>query len=428
MSGMIESVTIILELLAILLCLSNLYEKGIKLDFYVFSLAVIDIFIITGINECELPPYVSIFVYVAVITYCLFYYKKNLRITLVNCCLAFLLIGLLQLIYCIPVYYLYDREKGIPGFNSFLINLLSIATVLIVKNKIRLKQISDFIQRKSWIIKAFFTLIVIYLLINLFHMQVNDAIENMDFIQIIFFVLLFFLAVNEWQKAILDAERKKTQLEMNKLYYDAYDELILLIRERQHDMKNHINAILGMIYTIDNYEDLVASQKKYCNDVIIKSKETKLLLSIGNPLIAGFLYRKLQEAQKSKITIECKVASNESCYIVPEYELIEMLGIMIDNAIDALKGMEIDKKILVKIEDRKNELLILVANISRYYKPDEICRFFQKDFTSKGKGHGIGLSKLKKMIKERKGDIAVTNEMIDGSNFLQFCIVLPKRE
>lgn len=259
-------------------------------------------------------------------------------------------------------------------------------------------------------------------------MKENGAIENMDFIQIIFFVLLFFLAVNEWQKAILDAERKKTQLEMNKLYYDAYDELILLIRERQHDMKNHINAILGMIYTIDNYEDLVASQKKYCNDVIIKSKETKLLLLIGNPLIAGFLYRKLQEAQKSKIAIECKVASNESCYTVPEYELIEMLGIMIDNAIDALKGMEIDKKILVKIEDRKDELLILVANISRYYKPDEICRFFQKDFTSKGKGHGIGLSKLKKMIKERKGDIAVTNEMIDGSNFLQFCIVLPKRE
>ena len=41
MSGMIESVTIILELLAILLCLSNLYEKRIKLDFYSLLLAVI---------------------------------------------------------------------------------------------------------------------------------------------------------------------------------------------------------------------------------------------------------------------------------------------------------------------------------------------------------------------------------------------------
>ena len=106
----------------------------------------------------------------------------------------------------------------------------------------------------------------------------NNVIENSDVIQIVFFVILFFLIINEWQKAIEDAERKRTQLEMNELYYDAYDELILLIRERQHDMKNHINAILGMIHTIDNYEDLVESQKQYCNDVVEKSKETKLLL------------------------------------------------------------------------------------------------------------------------------------------------------
>lgn len=426
MSGVIESVTIVLELMAILICLSNLFEKKMKLDVYVIALAIIDIFVITGINELGFPAYASILVYIAVFAYCLFYYKKNLRVVLINCFLAFLIISILQLLFCIPIYYLYNREKGMVGLNSLLVNISSIITVLLTKKKIKLKPISDFIQQKSWIIKIFFALMVMYLLINLFHMQVNDAIENKDFIQIIFFIILFFLAANEWQKAIADAERKRTQLEMNRLYYDAYDELILLIRERQHDMKNHISAILGMIYTIDNYEELVENQKKYCDDVMEKSKETKLLLSIGNPLIAGFLYRKFQEAQKNEIAIDCKVSSKESNYIIPEYEVIEILGILIDNSIEALETSKNGKKILVQIDDQSQEIRILVANISRYYRPDEISKFFQKDFTSKGKGHGIGLTKLKKIVKEKEGDISVTNEEIEGDNYLQFCIAFKK--
>ncbi|MCI8356326.1 MAG: GHKL domain-containing protein [Lachnospiraceae bacterium] len=270
--------------------------------------------------------------------------------------------------------------------------------------------------------------IIVYVFANAFYMKINKNIENTDLIQIIFFMILFFLAINEWQKAIIDAERKRTQLEMNELYYDAYDELILLIRERQHDMKSHINAILGMIYTIDNYDDLVESQKKYCDDVIGKNKETKLLLSIGNPLVAGFLFRKYQDAQKFEIEIECKVASKENNFFVPEYELIEILGILIDNAIEALSIRTVHgKKIYVEIKDTNENLQILVANISQYYGPDEICKFFQKDYSSKGKGHGIGLHKLKKVVKEKDGDIMVTNEKIDENNYLQFSIILPKK-
>lgn len=308
-------------------------------------------------------------------------------------------------------------------------NVASIITITFVVKKVRFKKISDFLQRRSWIIKILFTFIILYLFANLFYVQVYDVIENADFIQILFFVVLFFLAINEWQKAIVDAERKKTQLEMNKLYYDAYDELLLLIRERQHDMKNHINAILGMIYTIDNYEDLVKSQRKYCDDIVEKNKETKLLLAISNPLIAGFLYRKFQEAQNQKILIECKVASKDDSYGIPEYELIEMMGILLDNAMEALNEKEeTERNIFVEIEDREENLQIMVANKSRYYDPDEICRFFQKDYSSKGKGHGIGLTKLKRIVQEKDGDIMVTNETRNASNYLQFCLIFPKKK
>ncbi|MBO5055868.1 MAG: GHKL domain-containing protein [Lachnospiraceae bacterium] len=277
--------------------------------------------------------------------------------------------------------------------------------------------------------KILFVSIMLYLFVNIFYMKINLSINNEDFIQIIFFIILFFLAINEWQKAIAEAERKKTQLEMNKLYYDAYDELLTLVRERQHDLKNHISAILGMVYTIDNYDELVRSQKEYCNKVMEKSKETKLLLTAGNPLIAGFLYRKIQEAKEKGIDVEYKVIAGSSDFYIPEYELVEMLGILLDNAIEAEEESEITpKEVRVEIGDRKWQFAFLVENTSRVFSQDEIDKFFQKDFTSKGKGHGIGLTKLKKMVHEMDGDLIVTNSERSGINYLQFGVIINKKE
>ncbi len=429
MLGVIEIISLVLELFVVLVSLSNLFDRHFKIDIYAIMVTSVYLFIFEAINIGDFPAYIAFIAYAAIFVYCIFKYKKSIRVTLINCLLSFAIISLFQLVFCIPVYYLYDKEGGIVGFNSLLVNALSIVAIIFVHNKFKLKRISDFIQQRSWIVKTIFIFIVIYLFINLLSVQINDAIENSDVIQFVFFIILFFLAVSEWQKAIADAERKKTQLEMNKLYYDAYDELLLLIRERQHDMKNHINAILGMIYTIDNYEDLVESQRKYCDDIVEKNKETKLLLSISNPLIAGFLYRKFQEAQKQKILIECKVASKDDNYGIPEYELIEMMGILLDNAMEALNEKEeTERNIFVEIEDREENLQIMVANKSRYYDPEEICRFFQKDYSSKGKGHGIGLTKLKRIVQEKDGDIMVTNEKRNESNYLQFCLIFPKKK
>lgn len=429
MLGVIESVALVLEVSIILVLLANLFDKHLKVNVYTIVIVLVYLFIFKAINSGDFPTFTALLAYASIFVYGLFIYKKSVRITLINFFLSFVIGCLLQLVLSIPVYYVYNKEIGIMGLNALLVNAICMLIVAMASKKVRLKRISDFIQQRSWIIKFSFLFIIIYIIINTFYMKLNSNIENADYIQMIFFAILFFLAINEWQKAITDAERKRTQLEMNKLYYDAYDELLLLIRERQHDMKNHINAILGMIYTVDNYEDLVEKQRKYCDEVIAQNKETKLLLSIGNPLIAGFLYRKYQEAQRQEIFLECKVAAKDDNYYIPEYEMIEMLGVLLDNAIDALRdAIGLEKKIFVAIEDYENIFRVLVANCSRYYDPEEICRFFQKDYSSKGKGLGIGLTKLKRIVEEKDGDIMATNEIIDGNNYLQFNLIFTKKK
>lgn len=241
--------------------------------------------------------------------------------------------------------------------------------------------------------------------------------------------ILLFLMLFQWQKARAEAERKIRQAKMSSLYYEAYDELLTLVRERQHDMNNHINAILGMIYTIDNYEDLVRSQREYLCEVMEQSHEARLLLAIENPLVIGFIYRKIQQADQYGIRVEHQIAMGEKETGVPDYELIEILGILFDNAMDALIGSaEGQKLIRLEISCENIRLWICVANVSRVFAADEIERFFQEDYTSKGKGHGVGLKKLRKIVLHRKGEIMVSNKREGNVNFLEFCVWLPGKE
>ena len=46
----------------------------------------------------------------------------------------------------------------------------------------------------------------------------------------------------------------------------------------------------------------------------------------------------------------------------------------------------------------------------------------------KGKGHGIGLKKLRKIVLHRKGEIMVSNNREGNVNFLEFCVWLPGKE
>lgn len=106
--------------------------------------------------------------------------------------------------------------------------------------------------------------------LNFYQMKKEGTILKESYIQMVYFILIFLFVIYEWQKSRLDAEKKKTQLEMNRLYFDAYDQLILLVRQRQHDMKSHIGAIRSMIYTTDNYAELVAKQEEYCDYITKK--------------------------------------------------------------------------------------------------------------------------------------------------------------
>lgn len=59
------------------------------------------------------------------------------------------------------------------------------------------------------------------------------------------------------------------------------------------------------------------------------------LLKINLSVVAGFVYSKITEAQKDQKELVVQVASRDLKSRMPEYELIRIIGILIDNALES---------------------------------------------------------------------------------------------
>lgn len=430
-SGLVSNLKVIAELFLYIYCLAELFGQKLKIGIHAVVFIIIDLFLMAGINDFGFPRYLQSLGYIAMFLYGLLYYKESIKSTIVNCFLAFLIVAFLPLFLYLPLYWILYSEYKYEYVNVYglLVNLGSILLIALCQSKIKLKHLSDYCLKRSKMILIIVVLILFGFGFEFYQIIDKHMLLGETYFKIVYFLVIVLFIVYEWQKSRMDVEKKKAQLEMNKLYYEAYDQLIMLVRERQHDMKNHINAILSLAYTTENYDELIAKQEEYCGFIIEQNEKTKLVLSSGNPLIAGFLYSKMREAENHHITMNYKIGLQKAEIAIPEYELVEMAGILLDNAVEALNGIEEEdfvKKIYFSMKETERNIKILAANTSPYYEDDLTSYFFEPGYSSKGPNRGIGLPKLKRLIQNRRGNIIVYNELHDDLNYLTFEIELPK--
>ena len=103
-------------------------------------------------------------------------------------------------------------------------------------------------------------------------------------------------------------------------------------------------------------------------------------------------------------------------------DCIEIVGIFLDNAVEAL-SKEKDKSIILEMFAMEQKVEIRVKNVSPYYENDEIAKFFQHNYSTKGKNRGIGLAKIKDLQKKYKFDILVEMQEIHNKNWISFSVI-----
>ena len=149
-------------------------------------------------------------------------------------------------------------------------------------------------------------------------------------------------------------------------------------------------------------------------------------MKADNPLLIGFLYGNFVKIEKLGVEITYKIDIGDFDVSIPIYKLVEILGNLLKNAVEAMKDITENKALHVTGIEVNGQFDIEVRNRSQYIGYGEIESFFRKGFSKKGKNRGLGLYNVKKICNEYSLNILCDNKLLDSMNWLSFTVTNKK--
>lgn len=238
----------------------------------------------------------------------------------------------------------------------------------------------------------------------------NDKLPTfIILINIISLIAYFTISIYSLVKT-MKLERTTADLEQEKLYNKTLQILHDNVRAFKHDFSNIIAGIGGYIATkyMDGLERYYKQLLQDCNQVNNLSSLSPD--SINNPAVYTVLANKYYKADSLGIKINLETFVDFNSLHMGIYEFTRVLGILMDNAIEA--ASECDKKIInviIRNDVQCNRQLLIIENT--YNNKDvDIDRLSEKGYSTKPNNTGLGLWEVNKIIKRHKNLACFTSK------------------
>jgi len=186
------------------------------------------------------------------------------------------------------------------------------------------------------------------------------------------------------------------------------------IRKVQHDMKQHLTVISG--YVNDNKVD---ECKEYLDTLLPQSGNIGNLISSDNRVLDYLINSKLAPLTDTKVVISGSVGDLSD---IKEFDLVCLMGNILDNAIEALDRIEspFDKRIeLLFIRQNSNRIIICKNTIEN----SVLTGNKELKTTKRGKdSHGYGTKIVAKIVSDYHGIVDYFEEF----NMFGVQVILPE--
>lgn len=384
-----------------------------KICFKGFScvLFVINEIILSGINLGILPNFLVLFVHIILFLYLWLKFKKSLKDSIIKFCIIFILGWITEILAAIIVdyigFYLTNKSWKLVLINAVSLSIAFLITHIIKKKR---KSVNMKIEYKSLVKTILICIIPIGILILAYIDSHKMKIWYNVFVAAFSVIVLWYFVKVQRTKA--EMEQKELELNINRLYGNLFENDINNIRKKQHSFKNQLAAIYSSHKTAKSLNELIELQKRYC-DMIQEESEYEYILTVCNePILAGFLYYKCVYCKSKKVKVDANIRVDKWSCDIMLYELIEILGIFIDNALEQeLENDFSDKKIHITFIESEDKFYISVANRIKDRAKVKLTKIFEQGYSTKGEKRGLGLSRAKQICDMYRQEIKV---MLEG--------------
>ena len=269
---------------------------------------------------------------------------------------------------------------------------------------------------------TFLTLAFFYL--NIMMMPDYRSYEAIQFNLWIFSIYLMLILIIAATMVILSIKQYKIQAhEQEQQNFSNYLQLLEQTNEDtrsfQHD---YINILTSLRHYIEK-EDIPALKTYFYDQILPTQKkeiDNSVMLDELNHLkidgLKGLLTTKFIHGKERNIPIHLEVSEEIANISMDIIELNRILGILIDNAIEASKVID-DPMIRIAFIKLEQSALIVILNKIPEDTELKVHDVFREGYSTKGKSRGSGLSILKEII-NANNHIALHTK-IDTNYFIQ---------
>ncbi len=279
---------------------------------------------------------------------------------------------------------------------------------------------------------ALLLLITIYLFDNLIPGQ-NGSVGRMIYNNVLhvsgyLLVMLFlFLAMRRSWLEQIQTEAKQKALQDLQDYTHNLEVMYNGLRSFKHDYVNILLSISGYIENgdMDELKDFFET-KIFPTKNLIDQGDYKLnqLSNIGVLEIKSLLSAKMIYAHESGIDVAIDIPDRVDSFLIDTVNLARILGIFLDNAIEAALETK-QPQIGLNIIQNKSGVSIIISN--RFWDNGMVLhRLKQKGFSTKTGHQGIGLSNAQKIISSYDNVLLETTMQHDC--FVQHMELTAKKE
>lgn len=366
----------------------------------IFSLLIT---INTNLNNSYSRAFIS-YVFIMINYYLI--YNENFNVVFIKGTICYFLTLLFEILFSIALV-----PTGIINLESFDKNIIlkicfSFLTVLLPFLLLSIKKLKIFLNK---LIKALdrpiiTTIVMISSLIFAstlaykFVTEFSSKVYIDNIILIIFFISLLALIIHN--RFVINSEVRKTEelLELITKYEKKNDEY----RAYKHELLNNLLALKSI--KNKNTKEFDSSLDELISLYNTKSSGIKNIYKLPSGLKC-IVYYKLNDIDEDKYNVNVNISKQVSINLEKvdhkEYmSLCKIMGIVLDNAIEAMKNSE-GKTLNIDVYKEKDNVIIEVDNTFDKSTTD-ITKIYNKNYSTKGKNRGLGLYLANLLLKNSK--------------------------
>lgn len=264
------------------------------------------------------------------------------------------------------------------------------------------------------------TIIILYIYMPKEFISLGDF-KYLAVVHTVFIAVVLILVISISFSITRELQYKRNMKEVQNYY-----EYTLKIEKINNEMRKFRHDYVNILSTMSEFirEDDMEGLRKYFNEEIVPMQDNMQAKSIKiNGLenfhvreIKGLLTTKILQAQEKNIRISIEVPDIIEKINLQTIDLSRIIGIILDNAIEASEQLEDEPLIRVGFIQESESVTFIVMNKCQPDMP-RVHTLFEENFSTKGDNRGLGLSTLKEIAEDNENVLLDTT--IENGFFIQ---------